>query len=152
MPVKPHPIKYTLRTALLPQITPVQLDIEPAQATFVAVAPSHSQPDMLVHVPGQLVTPCLKAHKALASDCCWLELGAMVGDIEGDADKEGDIDGEIDGAKEGDSLGFNDSDGDTVGSTEGSIDGTQLGLIDGDKEGAIDGNKVGAEHSGVDEL
>ena len=152
MPFKPHPIKYTLRTALLPQITPVQLDTEPAQATLVAVAPSHSQPDMAPHVPGQLVMPCLKTHKALASDCCWLELGAMVGDIEGDADKEGDIDGDIDGAKEGDSLGFNDSDGDKVGLTDGCIDGMKLGLIDGDKEGAKDGDKVGAEQSGVEAL
>ncbi len=119
MPVKPHPVKYTLRTALLPQTTPVQLDTEPAQATLVAVASLQSQPDMAPHVPGQLVMPCLKAHRALASDCCWLDVGIMVGDIEGEADKEGDNDGDIDGAKEGDSLGFNDSDGDKVGSTEG---------------------------------
>ncbi len=136
MPVKPHPIKYTLTTALLPQITPVQLDIEPAQATFVAVAPSHSQSDIRAQLPGQFVMPCLKAHKALASDCCWLELGAMDGDIEGEADKEGDIDGDIDGAKDGDSLGFNDSDGDQVGSTDGSIDGTYVGSKEGGVEGA----------------
>ena len=123
MPVKPHPIKYTLRTALLPQITPVQLDTEPAQATLVAVASLHSQPVVLEQLPGQLVTPCLKAHKALASDCCWLDVGTMVGDIEGEADREGDIDGDIDGAKEGDSLGFNDSDGDQVGSTDGCNEG-----------------------------
>ena len=150
MPVKPHPIKYTLTTALLPQITPVQLDTEPAQATFVAVAPSHSQSDIRAQLPGQLVMPCLKAHKALASDCCWLELGAM----------DGDIDGDIDGAKEGDSLGFNDSDGDQVGSTDGSIDGKYVGSKEGGVEGAyvgtnegdIEGTKVGAEQSGVDEL
>ena len=124
MPVRPHPIKYTLSTALLPQITPVQLDVEPAQATLVAVGSLQSQPDMGEQVPGQLVMPCLKAHRALASDCCWLDVGTMVGDIEGEADKEGDIDGDKDGAKEGDSLGFNESDGDKVGSTDGCIDGT----------------------------
>ena len=137
MPVKPHPIKYTLRTALLPQITPVQLDTEPAQATLVAVASLHSQPVVLEQLPGQLVTPCLKAHKALASDCCWLDDGAMVGDIEGGTDKEGDIDGDIDGAREGDSLGLNESDGDQVGTKEGCI------------EGSKDGDTVGVEQSGV---
>ena len=121
--MRPHPIRYTLRTALLPQLTPVQLDTVPAQATLVAVAPSQSQPAMFAQVPGQLVMPCLKAHKALASDCCWLVVGTIVGDIEGEADQEGDIDGNKDGAKEGDSLGFNESDGDTVGSTDGCIDG-----------------------------
>ena len=78
---------------------------------------------MVVQVPGQLVMPCLKAHKALASDCCWLEVGTMVGEKEGEMDQEGDIDGDIVGAKEGDSLGLNDRDGDKVGSTEGCIVG-----------------------------
>ncbi len=123
MPVKPHPIRCTLRTALLPQTTPVQLDTEPAQATLVAVASLQSQPDMGEQVPGQFVMPCLKTHRALASDCCWLDVGTTVGDNEGEADKEGDIDGDTDGAKDGDSLGFNDSDGDKVGSTEGCIEG-----------------------------
>ena len=137
MPVKPHPIKYTLRTALLPQITPVQLDTEPAQATLVAVASLHSQPVVLEQLPGQLVMPCLKAHKALASDCCWLDEGAMVGDIEGETDKDGVSDGDIDGAREGDSLGLNESDGDQVGTKEGDI------------EGSKDGDTVGVEQSGV---
>ena len=140
MPLKPHPIKYTLTTALLPQITPVQLDVEPAQATLVAVAPLQSQPAMFVQVPGQLVMPCFKAHKALASDCCWLDEGAMVGDIEGETDKDGVSDGDIDGAREGDSLGLNESDGDQVGTKEGDI------------EGSKDGDTVGVEQSGVDAL
>ena len=81
MPVKPHPIRSKAITALLPQITPVQLDTEPAQATLVAVASLQLQPDMLVvQVPGQLVIPCLKAHKALESDCCWLDEGAIDGE------------------------------------------------------------------------
>ena len=86
MPIKPHPIKYKPNTALLPQVTPVQLDIEPAQATLVAVAPLQSQPNIVEQVPGQLVNPSLKAHKALASDCCLVEVGAIdeVGDIVGE--------------------------------------------------------------------
>ncbi len=88
MPVKRHPIKFKLTAALLPQLTPVQLDKEPVQATLVAVASMQSQPVTAVQVPGQLAMPCLKAHKALASDCCWLEVGAMVGVYEGD--KEGE--------------------------------------------------------------
>ena len=124
MPVKPHPIKYTLTTALLPQITPVQLDTESAQATLVAVASLQCQPDMLVQVPGQLVMPCLKTHKALASDCCWLDDGAIDGEKVGNRDHDGDIDGKIDGEIVGDSLGRIEVDGDKVGSTEGCIDGT----------------------------
>ncbi len=112
----PHPIRYTLTTALLPQITPVQLDVEPAQATLVAVASMQSQPATAEQLPGQLEMPCLKAHKALASDCCWLEVGTMVGDIEGEADHDGDIEGDTEGEVEGDSLGRIDTDGDKVGS------------------------------------
>ena len=85
--MKPQPTSAKLDTALLPQLTPVQLDEEPVQATLVAVAPLQSQPDMLEQLPGQFVMPCLKAHKALESDCCWLEVGDM------DGTKEGGIDG-----------------------------------------------------------
>ena len=119
MPVKPHPIKYTLTTALLPQITPVQLDVEPAQATLVAVASLQSQPDMGEQLPGQLEMPCLKAHKALASDCCWLEVGTMVGGKEGEIDQDGDVEGDTEGEIEGVALGRIDTDGDKVGSKEG---------------------------------
>ena len=81
IPVKPQPTRSKPITALLPQLTPVQLDDEePVQATLMAVAPLQSQPDMVAQVPGQLVMPCLKAHKALASDCCWLDEGAIDGE------------------------------------------------------------------------
>ncbi len=96
------------------QVTPDQATAEPADphGYDVAMAPLQSQPlkaigDIVgvlegandvgdtdgamvgaaVGVAGQLVMPSLKAHKALASDCCWADpvgailatLGAKVG-------------------------------------------------------------------------
>jgi hypothetical protein len=46
--------------------------------------------------------PCLKEHKALASDTCWLEVGDMVGEK-----MDGDIDGERDGTVVGGVEGCN---------------------------------------------
>ncbi len=127
MPIRPHPIKYTLTTALLPQITPVQLDTEPAQATLVAVASLQCQPDMLVQEPGQLVMPCLKTHKALASDCCWLDDGAIDGEKVGNRDHDGDIDGAMVGAR-------------VVGIVEmvGMTEGDTVGKYVGDEQSAVD--------------
>ena len=122
--MKPHPDRSKSITALLPQLTPVQLDgEEPVQATLVAVAPLQSQPDMVAQVPGQLVMPCLKAHKASASDSCWLEVGAMDGEKVGNEDQDGDIDGALDGTKEGEREGLVDTDGDMEGLKEGLIVG-----------------------------
>ena len=72
MPVKPQLVNDKDMTALLKQATPDQADVEDVQATLEAVAPLHVQPEVMdvAQVPGQLVMPALKAHKALASDCC----------------------------------------------------------------------------------
>ena len=123
MPAKPHPTKYTPRTALLPQTTPDQLDIAPVQALLVACAPLQLQPDMLVQVPGQFVMPCLKAHKALASDCCWLDVGAIDGEKVGSKDHEGDIEGDTDGSREGGKVGNVEMDGETEGDAVGKYVG-----------------------------
>ena len=84
---------------LSPHDTPVQVvtgsDPVP-QGALVAVATEQSQP--LISEDGQLVMPSLKAHKALASDTCWLEVGAIVGD---DAAADGTIVGGAEGCNVG---------------------------------------------------
>ena len=142
MPVKLHPINSKLIAPLLPQLTPVQLDKEPVQAALVAVAPLQSQPDMATQVPGQLVTPCLKAHKALASDCCWLDVGATDGAKVGNKDHDGDMDGAADGTREGEREGLVEVEGDMEGLKEGFMVGAKLGGFEspsfvGDAEGAV---------------
>ncbi len=116
---------------LPPHVTPVQGvagSVDPGHGAFVALAPEQFQPAKL---DGQLVMPSLKAHRALASDCCWLDVGAMDGDIDGKIEGgvdsasvgekvgDNDQDGDLDGAIDGDSLGLKDSDGDNVGFAEG---------------------------------
>ncbi len=69
-------------------MTPVQIVLgsDPVpQGAFVALAPEQPQP--LIPEDGQLATPSLNEHKALASDCCWL-IG--VGDIVGEKDDVGE--------------------------------------------------------------
>jgi hypothetical protein len=101
------------------------------QAALVAVAPLQLQPDMVLQVPGQLVMPCLKTHKALSSVCCWLDEGAIDGEKVGNRDHDGDIDGAINGMQEGETdAGL--SEGALLpakGATVGTKVGTGIGLV-----------------------